>query len=149
MSACADRCQAHWREAHAGVQERAAAIRLRGLGHKLQRDFSAAIDAHREAVELWRTLGYETKGLAMGLNSLATAKRDSGDLEGAERDYHEARRIAKFIDYPEGIASYTGNLAALAADQANLPGAEALAHEALLLSEEIGRLDLIGSTAIV
>ncbi len=38
--ACADRAEAHWREAQAGARERANAIRLRGIGHELSRRLS-------------------------------------------------------------------------------------------------------------
>ena len=50
--ACADRAEAHWREAQAGARERAIAIHLRGIGHRLAKDYPAAIAAYREAVEL-------------------------------------------------------------------------------------------------
>ena len=58
--ACADRAEAHWREAQAGTRERAVAIRLRGIGHQLAGDYPAAIAAYRKAVELWRTLSFES-----------------------------------------------------------------------------------------
>ncbi len=52
--ACADRAEAHW--GGAGWRPRAGfAIRLRGMGHELAKDYAAAIAAYREAVELWRT----------------------------------------------------------------------------------------------
>ncbi|HEX6186407.1 MAG TPA: AAA family ATPase, partial [Pyrinomonadaceae bacterium] len=55
--ACADRAEAHWHETSmAGASERAVAIRLRGIGHRLAEDYPAAIGALREAVELHRTL---------------------------------------------------------------------------------------------
>ena len=46
---------AHWREANAGARERAAALHLRGLGHKLAKNYKAAITAYREAVEIDRS----------------------------------------------------------------------------------------------
>jgi hypothetical protein len=42
----ADRAYAHWRAAKAGARQQATAIRLRGLGHRIQQDYAAAI-AHR------------------------------------------------------------------------------------------------------
>jgi tetratricopeptide (TPR) repeat protein len=143
--ACADRAEAHWRKAQAGVRERATATRLRGLGHQLAKDFPAAITAYREAVELWRTLGRESEDVASGLNTLASAEQGSGDLNAAERDYREALRIARALDYREGTASYTGNLAVMALNRKDWPGAEALAREALALAEKVGRLELIAS----
>ena len=57
--------------------------------------------------------------------------------------YREALRIARSVSYPEGAATYTGNLAALALDREDWSGAEALAREGLLLSEKLGRQELI------
>ena len=144
--ACADRAEAHWREAKAGARERAIAMHLRGIGHQLAEDYPAAIAAYREAVELHRTLGRESEEVAAGLNALAEAERESGNLDAAERDYREALRIARAVGYREGVAYMTSNLAALALDRKDWPGAEALAREALPLSEEVGRLELIAST---
>ena len=140
---CADRAEAHWCEARAGTRERAAAIRLRGIGYKLTKDYPATIAAHREAVELCRALSLESEDVVNGLNSLADAERLSGDLNAAERDYREALRIASAVDYREGVASITGNLAALALTRQDWPSAEDLAREALSLSEKVGRRELI------
>lgn len=141
--ACADRAEAHWREAKTGAGERAFAIHLRGLGHRLAEDYPAAIAAFREAVELWRSLGPEGEDVAIGLNSLAVAERLDGDLDGAERDYGEALRIARASEDREGIATYSCQLALLALDREDWPSAEALAREALPLSEKVGRNELI------
>jgi hypothetical protein len=54
--ACADRAEAHWQTAQAGALERSSAIRLRGFGHQLNKDYAAAIAAYREALDLRRTL---------------------------------------------------------------------------------------------
>ena len=137
--------EAHWHEAQAGARERAVAIRLRGMGHRLAKDYSAAVEASRESVELYRTLNLESEDVTTGLNSLAEAERLSGDLDAAERDYREALRIAKAINFSEGIAAYTGNLAVVALNRGDWLGAEALAHEALLLAEKVGRKELIAS----
>ena len=141
--ACADRAEAYWREAKAGIRERAVAVALRGLGHQLAKDYPAAISAHREAVELWRTLSCESDDVAIGLNGLAEAERLFGDLNKAERDYREALRIAVAVDYGEGMAYTTGNLAEVALAREDWLGAEALASEAVTLSEKVGRQELI------
>jgi tetratricopeptide (TPR) repeat protein len=141
--ACANRAEAHWREARIGARERATVIRLRGVGHRLAGDYPAAIAAFREAVELSHTLSRESQDVAVGLNSLAEAERLSGDLDAAERDYREALRIARVVDDREGIAIYTGNLSELALDRKDWPGAETLAREAIHLSEKVGRKELI------
>ncbi|HZI19714.1 MAG TPA: tetratricopeptide repeat protein [Pyrinomonadaceae bacterium] len=145
LFACADRAEAHWRDAQAGARERATAIRFRGIGHQLIRDYHAAIAAYREAVELWRTLSPESVDVAIVLNDLADVEQHSGDLEDAERDYREALRIARATNYREGIATYTGNLAELALIRKDWSGAETLAREALALAEKVGRKELIAS----
>ncbi|MBI1804410.1 MAG: tetratricopeptide repeat protein [Ignavibacteria bacterium] len=141
--ACADRATAHWQTAQAGARERATAIRLRGLGHKLKKDYPAAITAYRESLDLSRTLSAESQDVAGTLNALASAEKDSGDLAAAEPDYREALRVARAVGDTEGVATYTGNLAALALDRKDWPGAETLAREALPLSEKVGRQEVI------
>jgi tetratricopeptide (TPR) repeat protein len=143
--ACADRAETHWREAHAGARERAYAIQLRGHGNYGAKNYPAAIAAYRESLELDRSLGRESRDVAAALNWLANAEGDSGDRDAAERDYREALRIARAIDYHEGIADLTGNLAALALDREDWLGGESLAREALPLSEKIGRLEVIAA----
>ena len=140
---CADRAAAYWEIAQAGAGERATAKRLKGLGHHLKKEFPAAINAYREALSLDLTLSAESVGVARDLNCPAEAERLSGDFNSAERDYREALRIARAVDYIQGRASITVNLAALALDREDWPGAEALAREALPLSEELGRQELI------
>lgn len=142
---CADRAEAHWREARAGARERATAIGLRGIAHKLAGNYPAAIATYREAVELWRTLSPENEDVAVGLTALADAEFRSGDLDGAERDSREALRITRATDNREGVANTTGNLADVALARKDWPRAEALARDALSLAEKVGRLELIAS----
>lgn len=142
---CADRAEAHWRESRADTHERAVAIHLRGIGHRLAMDYPAAIADFHEAVKLWRTLNPESNDVATGLTALASAEQLSNDLEAAERDYREALRIAEAVDNREGVAILTGNLAAMALERKDWPGAEALAREALSLAEKVGRKELIAS----
>ncbi len=142
--ACADRANAHWRKAQAGARERAIAITLRGLGHLLTQDCEAAVDAFREVVRILRGIKPESKDLATGLNWLANAETGTNDLDAADRDFREALRIARAVDYDEGVATFTGNLAAVALARKDWTGAESVSREALPLAEKIGRLELIG-----
>jgi tetratricopeptide (TPR) repeat protein len=135
----AARAEDYWQTARAGARERAFAIRLRGLGHKLNKDYAAAIAAYRESLELKRTLQAESEDVAIALNDLAEAERESGDYAAAERDYTEALRIARKTNSQEGIATCTGSLATLALDREQWPEAERLAREALVVAESIGR----------
>ncbi|MGH8474897.1 MAG: tetratricopeptide repeat protein [Methylococcales bacterium] len=138
---CAERCTGHWREA--GATERAYAIRLRGLGYRLRKEYPAAIAAYQEALKLRRSLAPESADVASGLNDLAGAKLRSGDLDGAEADYREALRIARKVGYRDGIATYAGNLAEVYLDRRDWPAAEKHANEALELAKALGRLELI------
>jgi tetratricopeptide (TPR) repeat protein len=141
----ADRAAAHWDRAKAGAREHATAIRLRGLGHQLKKDYPAAIAAYRESLELHRSLFAESVDVAIGLNALATVERDSGDLAEAEGHHREALRIAHAIGNAEIVAGETGNLAGLALDREDWPAAETLARKALRLAEAVHRQELIAA----
>lgn len=140
---CADRAAAHWTRAQAGARERALAVRLRGFGHRLKKDYPAAITAHRQALGLFRSLAAESEDMAMGLSDLAIAERVSGDLTAAEEHFREGLRVARAVGYAEGVATYTGHLADLALDREDWPTAETQAREALPLAEKPGRQNLI------
>jgi tetratricopeptide (TPR) repeat protein len=140
--ACADRAAAHWKAAEAGDRERAAAIRLRGIGHQMKEDYNSAIVAYREALDLGRNLS-ESADVAISLNWLANAEKDAGDLKAAERDYRESLGISRAVGQTPLIATATKNLAGLALLREDWPKAETLAREALPLSEQVGRQELI------
>jgi tetratricopeptide (TPR) repeat protein len=143
--ACAARCAAHWENAlRAGAREKAIAIGLRGQGHDLEKNYPAAIEAFQEALSLWRAIAPESQDVASALNDLADVERQQGATAAAERDYREALRIAKKVNYREGVAGINGNLAELALDREDWVAAEALAHEALELAEKVGRQEVIG-----
>jgi tetratricopeptide (TPR) repeat protein len=143
--ACADRAAAHWDRAKAGARERAIAIELRGHGHRLKKDYPAAITAYREVLELDRSLAAESVDVAIDLNVLAGAEKGSGDLAAAEGHYRESIRVSRAVGNDEGVAISTGNLAALALDREDWPAAETLAREALPLAEAVHRQELIAS----
>ncbi|MFZ4507663.1 MAG: tetratricopeptide repeat protein, partial [Fimbriimonas sp.] len=141
----ANRADSHWTAAKAGARERAAAIRLRGVGHELKKNYPAALSAYRESLELWRSLSAQRKDVASGLSDIAEVERQMGDFDAAECNYIEALRIARAVSDPEGVAIYTGNLANLKLDQEKWPEAETLARKALTLSEGVGRIELVAS----
>jgi len=140
--ACAARCEAYWQNAGTGAN--AHAIGLHGLGYKLEKNYPAAIVVSKEALAIFRTIELEGINVAVALNNLAEVEQDSGDYIAAEGHYREALRIAKKVDYREGVANCTGNLAELALDRQEWVAAEALAREALALAEAMGRVELIG-----
>lgn len=141
---CAARCNIHWAKVNMGVQEKARVIRLRGIGHQMEKNYPAAIADYKEALVLYRTIAPERIDVAIILNDLAGIEQQSGDYISAERDFREALRIAKKKSSREGIAACTCHLAGLALDRQDWPAAEALAHEALVLAKGIMHLGLEG-----
>ena len=141
--ACATRATHHWQDSTRFNQ--AAAIRLRGLGHQLNRDYPSSITAYQEVLEIYESTTPEGTNVFIALNDLAGAERENKDYISAERDYRAALRIAKKNNHQEGIAEYTGNLAALALDREQWAEAESLAREALALAEKVGRQELIAA----
>ncbi|MCA1853514.1 MAG: hypothetical protein LC647_14305, partial [Beggiatoa sp.] len=65
---CARRASKHRENAQVVAREKAFPVRLCGIGHQLEGDHPAAIAAHREVLELWRTLSPESADVATGLN---------------------------------------------------------------------------------
>ncbi len=147
--ACAGRAAAHWQTAQAGARERAVAIHLRGIGHSLKKDFSVAIVAFRESLELHRTLSIESEDVASSLTELAVAERLSGDFDASERDYREALRMGAALNDRANVAVNTCQLALLMFDKRDWTQAEPLAREALSLSEKVGRQDLVAWSCYV
>lgn len=143
--AFAARCEAHWQTAGITAHNKAEAIHLRGHAHNMEKNYPAAIAAFKEYLALHRARAPESEAVARGLNDIAGVESRSGDYTASERNYREALRIAKKINYRQGVAIFTGNLARLTLKRQDWSSAEALAREALMLSEALGRLELIGS----
>ncbi len=141
----AARAEEQWRIAKAGDRERAVAVQCRGHGYYLKRDYPSAVAAYQESLALDRTMNAESVDVAIDLNWLANAEKDSGDFAAAERDYQESLRVARTVGYQEGIVTVAGNLANLALAQKDWNAAERLAREAVSLAEKLGRLELSGS----
>ncbi len=140
---CAASATVHWQDE--GGREKAFAIQLRGLGHWMENNSPAAIEAYQESLKIRRALSPESEDVAIGLNDLAGVERLSKDYNAAERNYREALRIAKKVNYREGVAYMTGNLAVLALNRKRWVEAETLAREALELAQKVGRQELIAS----
>jgi tetratricopeptide (TPR) repeat protein len=144
---CAARAADHWRDST--PRQKAIANSLRGMGHKLNGEYPAAIIAYRESIAILRDIAPESIDVAIGLANLANVESDNKDFAAAERDYQEALHIAKIVKSDELIANFTGNLAALALDREQWTEADVLAREAITLSEKIGRQELISYYNIV
>lgn len=139
--ACAERVARYWE--HADAYEQSSILWLRGWGYRLQKRYDAALTAYQAALMLDRTRAPDSIDMVIDLNSVAEIERLSGDYSSAERDYHEALRIANLVNYRDGIAFVIGNLAALALDRQDWLKARELAQQSLVLSESIGRQELI------
>ena len=145
--AAADRAMMHWIPYVMNGHERASAIRLLGLGHRLNKAYPEAIAAFTKSLALWRELMAKSVDVAILLNDIANAEHESGNLVAAELHYHEALNVARAVDSPNGIATYTGNLASLALDQDDWSGGEQLAREALAISQAVRNQLLIASNS--
>lgn len=139
--ACAARVAKYWQDSRPTYK--AAALRLRGLGYQLQKNYEAAIDIYLQALEIFRQFAPESLDTAIVLSNLASAERKNGDYPAAERHYRDALGIARKLNSQEGIATCTGHLAQLALDQKDWAQAEMLWREALALAEQISLQSLI------
>lgn len=144
--ASADRAAAHWERARADTRQRAQAIRLRGLGHKLAKDYPAAIAALREALDLHYSRSAKSRDVAIMRNSLGQVLRVSGNFDEAETHFREALAIAAALEDRSGVAAATLNLAELALDREQWPESERLARQALKMAEGIFRKAHIASS---
>jgi tetratricopeptide (TPR) repeat protein len=143
---CADRAVTHWGRVKVGTDSRAFAIRLRGIGHQLKKEYVAAITAFSESLELIRSRGAESENVALCLNDLAAAQHAYHNFKIAEEHYRDALRVARAVGYAEGVAYITANLADLALDREDWSAADPLAREALVLAEAVHRRALIAAS---
>src|SRR6185369_2922332 len=70
---CAARTATHWKEST--PRNKATAIRLNGLGHKLNKEYPAAITAFHDALDIYSSISPESDDVGMTLNSLASAEQ--------------------------------------------------------------------------
>jgi nucleoside phosphorylase/tetratricopeptide (TPR) repeat protein len=141
--ACATRAAEHWQDST--PRNKAVALNLRGHGHQLEKDYPAAIDAFRKALEIFRSISPESDDVAIALSDLAAVEESNEDYPAAERDVQEALRIDRKNNQQEGVAMDLANLATLALNREQWSEAESLSREALALAEKVGRQELIAS----
>ena len=144
----ADRAAKHLDQANAGAGERATALSLRSMGHRLEGDGPAAMLASREAVELLRSVAAKSSELSISLSAIAQVEHMFGEFDLAEQHYHEALQMARSLGYDEGVATYVGRLADLSLERGDWLTAEKLAHEALGLSDAVLRQQLIATNLL-
>jgi tetratricopeptide (TPR) repeat protein len=140
---CAARAENHWISGKVDAYEKSQALQLRGLGHRLEKNYSSALVAYHEALTLQRGLSADSEDVAIVLNDIASVERLSGDYAAAEHDYREALQIDNKINHREGAAVRLGNLAGLALARQDWRSAEQRAREALPLADAVGSQHLI------
>jgi nucleoside phosphorylase/tetratricopeptide (TPR) repeat protein len=142
----AARCTAHWKASRtSGTVEKITELKLRGLCHECQGEYSAAMEAYQAAVEILLVVEPESMALAAVLGKLGDSKWWQADADGAEADYREALRISTKHEDREAIAIYTGKCAETALSRREWANAGELAAEALRMAEGLGRRELIAA----
>ncbi len=121
-----------------GVKCETTAQALTGLGATLEAlsKTDDAIDAHRRAADIYRSLHGDTSmSLANCLNNLGNAQQAKQALADAETSHREALAIRRKLlkpDHPDLAMSY-GNLALVLSDSGHLDEAAAMNIEALAI----------------
>jgi tetratricopeptide (TPR) repeat protein len=146
LLSCTDRATAYWTTAKAGARERAYALQMQGLGHRLKGDYPTAIATFQESLDIHRRLVPESLDVAISLNCIAGGERLSGNYNAAEAHCREGLRVVNSIGNAEGVAVFNSQLAELALDRKDWPTAETLARETLPLAQAIHRQDLIAAS---
>jgi len=135
----------HWEKGGAGLMERATGLELRGIGHRLAGAFEESLADYQESLRLFRNRTPKSRAVARILNTIGSIMREMGRYDEAEFHYRKSQVIAEKVFSKVGIANCIGNLADLELDRENWPEAEHLAREALVLQEDIGRKERVGT----
>jgi tetratricopeptide (TPR) repeat protein len=144
--AWAGRALAHWQSASASDGEIGKAIHLRGHGHKLAKDYPAAIQDFKDALELNAKLWPFERGMLTDLNCLANAEKEAGDLDSAQRHLMEALERAG-PDNANMAAGVSASLASLAIKREDWVTAETYCRRALPRFEQIRYLPGVASVS--
>ncbi len=139
----ATRVESYWKRIKISAQQKGIVLRLRGIGHKLEKNYPAALATFQEMYKLYYGISPENKNMAIALSDLAGVKREYGDYNGAEQDYREALYINKKVNNIEGVTICVGCLAQVAFDRQQYAEAEQLSTEALALAQKINRKEEI------
>jgi tetratricopeptide (TPR) repeat protein len=145
LQECEDRASRHWGRQDTQEREKAAAIRLRGLLHRLKTEYPEAIADFKKALEMDRSVNPVSRDVYKDLSNLAKVEYVAGNHVAAEGHGMEAERVAQAVDVAQGAATHASDQAAVALRREDWTDAEILARQALLLSENLGRIDFIAS----
>jgi tetratricopeptide (TPR) repeat protein len=147
VRAGADRAAQYWQNITPTPFDLGILSRRRGMAYELQGDYSGAHAAYSKTLELWRLSSGREEYVARVLNDIAGIERTLKDYEAADRNYHEALRIAEKTDFVEGVINYTGNLADLALDREDWSRADALARKAFKLAKKMRHRELLAANS--
>ncbi len=144
MLACAARAAEHWQDST--PRNKAIAIRLRGLGHKLNKDYPAAIAAYREALEIYRSISPESDDVSIALELIWRARNTQTKTipppsATTAKPCALQRKTKTMKALP--ITQATWRHSPSTASSGQKP--KSLAREALALAEKVGRQELIAS----
>jgi tetratricopeptide (TPR) repeat protein len=141
-----ERCMDFWKRSNVADDLQVAALRLRAIGYQITGDYSAAIKTVQQTLETSLKNDPDSEDVTVYLDTLASFKKLSGDLEGAEVDYSAALSGARRVGTPELTAVVLSNYANLKSQLGEWDSVKGLAEEALNLSKQVGRLDLIAQS---
>ena len=145
----AEKSSAHWEIQSTGSWERGYVQLLRSAGHRLLKDYSAALKTAQQSLDIFAAISPESRDVTLALNELALIKLAQRNFDDAERDLREALRIAKRIDYKEGIGYFNSNLAQLAIDREDWKAAETSAHDMLDWAERVGNQQIEAKCCLI
>jgi tetratricopeptide (TPR) repeat protein len=147
------RTENHWENAKIINEKRFLLLQNRGVAYRIKKEYPKSIELITKAIEVLSHLPIHFDSadrLGSLLNSLAQTEREFGNFQSAESNYHRALKLAREVNNFHHTVLYTGNLAELAHDKAqqtneplNWIEAADAAIESLLLSEKLGRQELI------
>jgi tetratricopeptide (TPR) repeat protein len=146
--ACVGRALTHWRSANASDDKIAKAIHLRGHGHKLAKDYPAAIQDFKDALKLSAKLWPSNRIMLADLTCLANAECEAGDLDSAQH------HLTEFLDKAgpddaNSIASAAGSLASLALKREDWATAETYCRRALPRFEQMRYLPAVAGVSVI
>jgi predicted ATPase/class 3 adenylate cyclase len=90
-----------------------------------------------QAAALYRELG-DQSGTAFALNSLGSAERSMGNMDGAEALWNESLSLRRAVDDKSGAAATLCNLGTLALDRGEPERAQEFLEEARTIDTELG-----------
>lgn len=122
----------------------AEALNAEAAVHQSRGDFALAIPLYRRILQVAQDV--RIRGVA--LQNLAGVYASQGDLESAERYFHEAYECFERVGYAWGKAHVLNNLGRVALDRGNFAAAEDILERATAVAKQIDDLELLAVVRI-